>query len=50
VAAVVMLVEQHRNQGETDTNANEQTQGGGNGDRGAQHGRGFGRGAYPLRR
>jgi uncharacterized membrane protein YgcG len=39
-----------RNQGETDTNGNEQTQGGGNGDRGAQHGRGFGRGAYPPRR
>ena len=27
-----------RNQGEMDTNGNEQTQGGGNGDRGAQHG------------
>jgi hypothetical protein len=39
-----------RNQGETDTNGNEQTQGGGNGDQGAQHGRGFGRRAYPPRR
>jgi hypothetical protein len=39
-----------RNQGEMDMNGNEQTQGGGNGDRGAQHGRGFGRGAYPPRR
>jgi hypothetical protein len=38
-----------RNQGEMDTNGNEQTQGGGNGDRGAQHGQGFGRGAYPPR-
>jgi hypothetical protein len=38
-----------RNQGEMDTNGNEQTQGGGNGDRGAQHGRGFGRWAYPPR-
>jgi hypothetical protein len=27
-------------------NGNEQNQGGGNGDPGAQHGRGFGRGAY----
>jgi hypothetical protein len=38
------------NQGEMDMNGNEQTQGGGNGDRGAQHGRGFGHGAYPPRR
>jgi hypothetical protein len=38
------------NQGETDTNSNEQTQGGGNGDQGAQHGQGFGCGAYPPHR
>jgi len=35
-----------RTQEETDTNTNDQNQGNGNGDRGAQHGRGFGRGAY----